>query len=108
MGWSAFNPQGNTVAIAATTTASTAVQAQPAGGFGVANNYLVSNSGAAAFLAIGSNSAVLAAIPSTNPANGFYLIPGSSQTFTFSPNTWFSAITPTGTSEIYITPGDGL
>lgn len=106
MGWSAFAPQGNTVAVAATTTSSTAVQVPGANG----NNYLVSNTTTqAAFLAYSNQPGLVATIPVPGTSgNGVYLPPNSVQSFTCGPLSYFAVITPAATSTIYITPGDGL
>lgn len=103
MGWSAFRPTGNTITIAVTVTASAGAQAPSFSGETQSNNYLVTNAGAqGVFLAYGPAS-TLATV-----ATGLYLLPGSSQTFTFGNNSFFSLIAPTGTSTVYVTPGDGL
>ena len=110
MGWTAFKPFANSIAINGTTVASGAVQCPVSTGDGY--NYVVSNSTSQpCFLAFGPNSAVVAVIPTgagTSSANGIYLGGNTTKTFTFGAQSWFSVITPTGTTTVYITPGDGL
>ena len=110
MGWQAFTPSGNTVSIAATGTASTAVQVPSRSGQSA--GYLISNgSTGGVLLAWGGNSATTAAgvvATVTLPAQEVWIPGNSVQAFTFGPQTWFSAITLTGESTLYITPGDGI
>ena len=100
-----FTPLGNTVTISATTSASTPAQV-PSRTIG-ANQYRVINaSGNIAFLAIAST----AAQATTNAGSIATMIPllgGTDEILSFLPNAYFAANTATGTSTIYITPGDG-
>lgn len=107
MGWSAFQPQGNSYAISVTTSASAAIQAP---GLAGGSNYLISNATTqGVFIAFGPTSTVAAVAPTAgSPANGIWLQGGSTQSFTFGTGSWFSAIAPTGVSTLYITNGDGL
>ncbi len=109
MGWSAFRPTGQTVAIDVTTSASVAKQA-PSQGEPESMNYYISNaSSQGVFIAAGPNSGTAAVAPiAATAANGIWLGGNTAQTFTFANDAWFSAIAPTGTSTVYITPGDGL
>ena len=111
MGWSAFRPQGPTVAIAVTTSASTAVQAPGYSGEPIANNYLFSNTTTQPVqVGYGPNAlSATAVIPTPGAANNsFWLGPNTSQVLTFGPATWFSTIASTGSSTVLVTPGDGL
>jgi len=111
MGWSAFRGTGNTIAIAVTTAASTAVQAPSFPGEVQESNYLLSNgSTQPVFVAVGPVAASTVAVlpvPGTGQ-RGYWLGPNTTQSITEGPNTWFSTIAGTGTSTVYITPGDGL
>ena len=113
MGWSAFAPQGPTVAVAVTVAASAAVQAPPFQGQQNCTNYLVSNASTqGCFLSYGPTAAAalasgVAPIPGTGQ-NAVWLMGSSTQVFTFGQNAWFSTIAPAATSTVYITPGDGL
>lgn len=110
MGWSAFTPSGDTVTIAATNVASTAVQVPSRSG--QSSGYLISNgSTGGVLLAWGSNNQTGGAgiVATTSlPAQEVWIPGNSVQAFTFGPQTWFSAITLTGSSTVYITPGDGI
>lgn len=101
----AFQPQGNTSLIAATTTASAGIQ--PSTGAIVGMRVATVGSGPA-YLAFGS-STVAAALPTTStPGAGFPIQPNSVETFNFAPNTWLSAITTGGTVQVYATAGFGV
>jgi hypothetical protein len=110
MGWSAFRPTGNTIAIDVTTVASVAVRAPSSQGEPESMNYVVSNASTqGVFLAVGPSAGLLAVAPvSATPNNGFWIGGSTTQPFTFANDAYFSAIAPTGTSTLYITPGDGL
>lgn len=110
MGWSAFRATGNTIAIAVTTTASTAVQAPSFQGEPVSTNFILSNASAQpVFVGVGTDSGGLAVIPVPGTATrGYYIGPNSQISVTESPRTWWSVIAPATTSTLYITPGDGI
>ena len=102
----AFQPQGATSLIAATTTASAAIQIATGGQQGC--KVLVVGSTQHVFLAFGVSTAT-AVLPTTStPALGIPLQPSSDQSFTVPANAWVSAITSSGTASVYITPGFGL
>lgn len=107
MGIMAFTPMGNTVAISAATTAPTPTQALSTtiGG----TQYRVHNSGnVVVFLGFGDTAAAATAMANTS-LNGatITLEPASVEVFTFNVNQYFTGKTVTGTSSVYITPGDG-
>lgn len=110
MGWSAFTPLGRTLTISVTTTASTALQAPSGHGNPATNNYLVSNATTqGAFFVFGANSTALAVAGVAGTTTPGTWIGGlTERAFTCGPGSWFSAITPLGTTTLYITPGDGL
>jgi len=110
MGWSAFRATGNTIAIAVTTTASAAVQAPGFNGEPLSENFLLSNTTTQpVFVGVGTSPNGLAVIPVPGTSQrGYWLGPNASQSVTESPNTYWSVIAGTGTSTVYITPGDGL
>ena len=108
----AFTPIGNTVTFLANTAAPTPVQVVQ----GLANGisfcqYRVFNSGASlAFLGFAANAASAntnAAVVSTT-ANSMPILPGSLEVISLPTNSYFTAITGSGTSQIYITPGVGI
>ena len=109
MGTQAFTKLGNTVAFIAATTAPTPVQAVSTtlGG----NQYRIINSGdKTVFLGYGSTAALAnsAATVVTTSGEAIPLLPGTDEILTFLPNAYFTGVTATGTSTVYVTPGDGL
>jgi hypothetical protein len=114
MGINAFTALGKTVKLVADTTAPTPVQV-PSTTLG-GNQYRVINlsSNTACFLAYAQTSAAAATncvIPTGEGANStpvLTLLPQTDEILSFVPNAYFTAITSTGTADLYITPGDGL
>lgn len=110
MGIQAFTQMGNTITFTANVAAPTPVQAVSTtlGG----NQYRIINAvgGNLAFIGYGMTSSQAAnnatVVTTTGPA--IPLLPGTDEILTFAPNAYFTAITPSGTSTIYVTPGDGL
>jgi hypothetical protein len=101
----AFLPQGATALIAATTTASAAIQVSTGAIQGC--KVVVQGSTQHVFLAFGQSTAT-AVLPTTGtPALGMPVQPGSDQTFTIPPGAWVSAITSSGTANVFLTPGFG-
>ena len=109
MGTQAFTKLGNTVAFTANVAAPTPVQAVSTtlGG----NQYRIINAGSVTvFLGYGatasdaSNNA--AVVTTTSPS--IPLLPGTDEILTFVPNAYFTGITVSGASQVYISPGDGL
>lgn len=106
----AFQPMGNTSALAVTaTSSSTAVTA-----VSPVNQFLISNTGSnAAFVNISTASNVTASVPTVGtPASGV-CIPGGTikvlSAIQSSPTqTMYIAAIGTGNTTIYITPGEGL
>jgi hypothetical protein len=110
MGVQAFTPMGNTVVFTANTSAPAPVQAL-AKGLG-ANQYrvIVPPGSNMVFLGFGvtaadaSNNAVVVSSSSfTMP-----LLPGTDEILTFLPNAYFTGITSSGNTAVYVTPGDGV
>jgi len=109
MGLNAFTKTGNTVAFTANVAAPTAVQclSTTLGG----NQYRVINSGSnLVFLGYGTSAtdAANAAAAVSTTGQAFPLLPGTDEILTFVPNAYFTGATSSGTSQVYITPGDGL
>ena len=116
-----FTPQGNTVAVTVTGTSSTAVQAPNIQGVGLGSGqYTVTNIGTQTVFIVATNArqsdgslttaaqAAAAVIPvNGTPANGFPILANTSQTLTFSPGAWFTAIASATGSTLYLSPGDG-
>ena len=110
MGIQAFTPMGNTVVFTATASSpTTSVQALSTtlGG----NQYRILNAGTVTvFLGIGPDAASAGAnaVAVISSQNSYPLLPGTDEILTFSPNWYFTGNTSTGTSTVYVTPGDGM
>ena len=111
----AFLPTGNTITFTANTTAPTAVQCtytqSPNTGYNSYMQYRVFNAGAnLVFLGVGSNATVAntnaTVVSSSN--TGLPVLPGTLEVFSFPTNSYFTAITSTGNSQVYVTPGFGV
>lgn len=108
-----FLQNGATRAITAATVAPTAVQILPTftSATGPRNQFRVVNAGTEiAFLGTGSSAAnaVANAAPVTTSGNAIPMLPGAVEIFSLMPNWFFTARTTSGTSQLYITPGEGL
>jgi len=109
-----FFPQGNTVVIAAASTAPTPAQV-PTTDSTTAANYEIQNTGTiwvyvgAAPTSAGATANAVIPLSGT-PAMGYPIPPGCDKTITLGPNYYFTAITKAGQGpcDIYITPGTGL
>lgn len=114
MGINAFTMLGKTVKLTAANVAPTPVQV-PSTTLG-GNQYRVINlsSNTACFLAFAQDSANAATncvIPTGDAANSttvLTLLPQTDEILSFVPNAYFTAITVSGTADLYICPGDGL
>lgn len=114
MGLNAFTMLGKTVKLTAANVAPTPVQV-PSTTLG-GNQYRVINlsNSTACFLAFAQNSANAATncvIPTGDGANSttvLTLLPQTDEILSFVPNAYFTAITVSGTADLYICPGDGL
>lgn len=113
----AFNPGGKTIAVAGATTAPTGGQAIAfnATASSHTNQYRIHNAGTVtAFIASGvdaSTAQTNSVIPTGTGASSkdsYPIVAGGVEVWSFPPNTFFSAITASGTATIYITPGSGL
>ena len=106
-----FAQSGNSVVFTADTSAPTAVQASNYEGTSLSGNYRICNSGTVVvFLGIGRNATEAAANASvlTSSANCLPILPGAIEVFAFGLNSYFTGITASGTSVIYVTPGAGI
>lgn len=114
MGINAFTPLGKTVKVTAASTPPTPVQVVSTSLGG--NQYRVINlsSNTACFLAFAQTSADATSncvIPTGEGANStavLTLLPQTDEILSFTPNAYFTAITSSGTADLYICPGDGL
>jgi len=112
----AFNPIGNTATFLANSAAPTPVQvtytpASNSTGYTSYCQYRVFNSGSyLIFLGVANNAAGAnsnAVVVSSN-STGIPVLPGTLEIFSFPTNSYFTGITSSGTSQVYITPGFGV
>ena len=107
MGIMAFTPMGNTVVFTAAVSPPTPVQALSTtiGG----TQYRINNTGnAAVFIGYGDTAATATATANVTIKNSTIVMnPNSVEVFTFNVNQYFTGATSSGTSIVYITPGDG-
>lgn len=110
----AFNPQGNTVAVAAAGTAPAGVQAPVYEKFNAqaTGQYRFVNAGSSAvFLGTGPTEALAqaaAVAPVAGvPSGAIVLLPGAVEVLRFGKDTFFSGLSSAATT-VYITPGQGL
>lgn len=113
----AFNPIGNTVTFLANTLQPTPVQvtytpASNNAGYSSYYQYRVFNAGSSLiFLGYGANATIANnnanAVVSTT-GNNIPVLPGSLEIISAPANSFFTAITASGTSQVYITPGFGI
>lgn len=103
MSLTAFQPNGNSVLVAASSsTASTPTQVCAGNQQGM---WIANNSTIPVYLAIGSSS-IQAACPTTAvPCAGLSLPAGQCRPFTTSPAGWLSAATSAGSALVSATPG---
>ena len=110
MGNMPFTPMGNTVVFTANTTAPTPVQVS---GFGPgANQYriIIPQGSNTVFLGFGTTAAAATsnAVVVTSTSFTMPILPGTDEILTFLPNAYFTGITSSGSTSVYITPGDGV
>jgi hypothetical protein len=110
----AFNPIGNTVVVAAASTAPTGVQAPVFAKFNpqAAGQYRFVNAGSnTVFLGTGATAALAqaAAVAPTagSPTAAIVLLPGAIEILRFNKDTFFSGLA-SGATTIYVTPGQGI
>jgi hypothetical protein len=110
----AFNPQGNTVVVAAAAVAPAGVQAPVNGKFNAqeTGQVRIVNSGAnIAHIGVGpsASAATANAVAATagSPAAGIPILPGTEKIIRVPIGSYFSGVAAVATT-IYITPGEGL
>ncbi len=108
MGIMAFTPMGNTVVFLAASTAPTPVQALSTtiGG----TQYRVHNSGNVVIYLGFGDTAELATSHANTSLSGqtITMVANSVEVFTFNANQYVTAATISGTSQVYVTAGDGM
>lgn len=110
----AFSPLGNTIVVAATTSAPTGIQAPVYTKFDPQNvgQYRFVNAGTTTvFLGTGDSAAKAAAAAvapvAGTPSAAIVLLPGAIEILRFNKDTFFSGLASAATT-VYITPGQGL
>jgi hypothetical protein len=108
-----FLPLGNSIAITGATTAPTAIQAPSNASVQTSGSqqFRVVNSGInTLFIGVGASAAeaLANAVLITSSQNAIPLLSGSVEILSFPMNSYFTALTASGTSVLYITPGQGL
>ena len=110
----AFQPMGKTYQVTANVTANTVTISadSPVNQYLVVSHEKTNGTGQPVYVRISATDAN-AAVPTANGSYGIPILPGHMFVFSgpqCSANTsvYFSAISETGTPEVYITPGEGL
>lgn len=107
MGIMAFTPMGNTVTFLAAGTPPTPVQATSRTVSGT--QYRIHNSGnVTVYLGFGDTANAATAMANTSIAGlTITMVPNSVEVFTLNGNQYFTGATVSGSSQVYISPGDG-
>lgn len=108
----AFNPQGETIVVAADAVAPVGIQALATQSPGRAGQYRFVNAGSdTVFLGTGPTAAAAqanAVAPvAGNPSPAIVLVPGAVEILRFNKDTYFSGLATAATT-VYVTPGEGL
>lgn len=106
----AFSPTGLTVSFTAATTAPTSAQAvSSAPTTRPAYQYRIVNSGAVVvLLGVGVDDAAAKTAAASLAAGAVPILPGAVEVLGFPAGSYFSGVTSTSTSVVYVTPGEGL
>lgn len=106
----AFNPTGNTITFLANTAAPAAVQATTSSNTSYCQYRVFNSGGNLIFLGVGANATVANnnAVVVSSSNSSIPVLPGTLEVISFPSNSYFTAITSSGTSQIYITPGLGV
>lgn len=101
----AFKKQGNTVTFTGATSAPTPVQATAST---TCYQYRIINSGSTlVFMGVGSTSSEATTNAVVGAGAGIPILPGTDEILSFVSGAYFTGITSSNTSVIYITPGEG-
>lgn len=106
----AFSPTGLTVSFTAATTAPTSAQAvSSAPTTRPARQYRVVNTGAVTvLLGVGASDAAAKTAAASIAAGAVPILPGAVEILGFPAGSFFSGVTSTSTSVVYVTPGEGI
>ena len=110
MGVQAFTPMGNTVVFTANTSAPTPVQAVSFGPGANQYRIIIPQGTNTVFVGFGVSAAAATANATVviSPSFTIPILPGTDEILTFLPNAYFTGITSSGSTNVYITPGDGV
>jgi hypothetical protein len=106
----AFSPTGLTVSFTAAVTAPTSAQAvSSAPSTRPARQYRVVNTGAVTvLLGVGVDDAAAKTAAASIAAGAVPLVPGAVEILGLPTGSFFSGVTSTSTSVVYVTPGEGI
>lgn len=108
----AFTPTGNTVVINAATSYPPAVQAPSNTGTSMQYRIINSSTSVGCFLSFAQDKSIAESsclVPNANVSTSvIHILPNTDEILTFTPTTYFTAITASNSCTLYIVPGDGL
>jgi hypothetical protein len=105
----AFSPLGTTVSFTAANTVPTSAQAKSATGRQNSFQYRIVNAGdELVLLGVGVDDAAAIAAAASIAAGAIPLVPGAVEVLGFPADSYFTGKTASGTSVVYVTPGEGL
>lgn len=105
----AFSPLGTTVSFTAASVVPTSAQAKSATGKQNSFQYRVVNSGTElVLLGVGVDDTAAKAAAASIAAGAIPLVPGAVEVLGFPAGSYFTGKTASGTSVVYVTPGEGL
>ena len=105
----AFSPLGTTVSFTAASTVPTSAQAKSATGKQNSFQYRIVNAGTElVLLGVGVDDTAAKAAAASIAAGAIPLVPGAVEVLGFPAGSYFTGKTASGTSVVYVTPGEGL
>lgn len=105
----AFSPLGTTVSFTAASTVPTSAQAKSATGKQNSFQYRIVNSGTElVLLGVGAADDAAKSAAASIAAGAIPLVPGAVEVLGFPAGSYFTGKTASGTSVVYVTPGEGL
>jgi hypothetical protein len=105
----AFSPLGTTVSFTAANTVPNSVQAKSATGKQNSFQYRIVNEGKeTVLLGVGVDDTAAKAAAASIAVGAVPLVPGAVEVLGFPTGSFFTGKTASGTSVIYVTPGEGL
>lgn len=105
----AFSPLGTTVSFTAANTVPTSAQAKSATGKQNSFQYRIVNSGTElVLLGVGVDDDAAKAAAASIAAGAVPILPGAVEVLGFPAGSYFTGKTASGTSVVYVTPGEGL